>query len=242
MHGRASEDHRVRQRWQPRHRVVESRATVILEGTHESARTRLRRVQRRQEHARYASVRETLRQLMESDYCKWLRRQGTRAPQLDQQGTHKGARLTLHESIVLFGTPPEAQRQGDAPLVCPSDGPSVPAVPMQSAGSIVTSCLELRSSSHLEAGSSADLHDALRPLSSESLPTLPENIPIPQAPPLQACCSAPVLADSLAQPDTWSAWARLLQDTDSGLACGPAPDSSAARVDHSLVTDEPVQD
>ena len=102
MHGRASEDHRVRQRWQPRHRVVESRATVILEGTHESARTRLRRVQRRQEHARYASVRETLRQLMESDYCEWLRRQGTRAPQLDQHGTHKRARLTLHESIVLF--------------------------------------------------------------------------------------------------------------------------------------------
>jgi len=164
--------------------------------------------------------------------------------------THKRARLTLCESIVLFGTPLGAQRQGDVPSACPSGGPSVPATPTRSAGSIVTSCLELRSSSHPEACSSIDLHDALRPLLSESQPTVPESVPIPQALPLQACCTAPVwhdeywqnLADSLTRLDTQSAWACLLQDTDAGLACGPAPDDSAARVDHSLATAEPARD
>ena len=69
MHGRACGEHRVRQRWQPRHRADESRETAILGGRHEPARTRARRLQRRQEHARYISARETLRQLTESDYC-----------------------------------------------------------------------------------------------------------------------------------------------------------------------------
>ena len=140
MYGRACGEHRVHQRWQPRHRVDESRVTAILGGMHESARTRARRLQRRQEHARYVSVRETLRQLTESDYCEWLRRQGTRVPQLDERGDSRRARPTLHESIVLFGVPAAAHWHGDAPSACAAGGSSTSTT--SDAGPIVISCLE----------------------------------------------------------------------------------------------------
>ena len=149
-YGHARGENSVRGLWRPRHRIDESRVTSAPASTQGSQRTRMRAAQRQREHACYVSVKETLRQLTDSTYCRWLCGHGERSTQSTLRSRGQRSRASLHEYIQRFGTPDHVQEPVKAVCAPHHEGKLPIATSPRDGGSVVTSCLDPRSSSFME--------------------------------------------------------------------------------------------